>query len=600
MDLQNIPLNISNLLDSYKTRAFTPQQLVEALLEKNASLTENPIWITCLTIKQIQPYLDRLSGRSVEELPLFGIPFAIKDNIDLTGVPTTAACPDYAYIPEKSAFVVERLISAGAIPLGKTNMDQFASGLVGPRSPFGVTKNCFDPRYISGGSSSGSAAAVASGLVSFSLGTDTAGSGRVPAALNNLIGVKPTLGTLSCTGVVPACRTLDCVSIFALNIDDGEKLHRLLAHYDGEDSYARRQQCRVPQKFDNEFIVAVPREDQLLFFGDHNYPDLFNLFVENLTSIGATVKTVDFSPFIECAQLLYDGPWLAERYAALSEFLATSVDSFNAVTRAIIEPANKLTAVDAFRAEYRRMALKRQVDDLMQSVDYMVTPTVGGAVTQDEVNADPIGLNTQLGYYTNFMNLLDLSALAIPAGFSHQGLPFGVTLIGKAFDDLMLCQRARQILSVTPQRQGATDCVWREHQQSNSDSVARGYVNIAVCGAHLSGMPLNSQLTERKAILLEKTKTAPCYSLYALAGGPPYRPGLIKQPTGGAAIEVEVWQMPTEHVGSFIQGIPAPLGIGSVELADRRSVNGFICEGYAIGTAEDITHLGSWRNFKHN
>ena len=599
MNLQEIALDIANFRRHYSAGDFTPEMLIDALLAKSANYSANPIWITRLNKTDLQPYLDNLKNRSVAELPLYGVPFALKDNIDLAAVPTTAACKEFAYTPENSAFVAQRLIDLGAIPMGKCNLDQFATGLVGTRSPYGAVKNSFNPDYISGGSSSGNAVAVALGLVSFSLGTDTAGSGRVPAAFNNLIGVKPTRGVLSNTGVLPACRSLDCVAIFALNIDDGEHLHNLLAVYDSNDTYSRKEICAVPQRLPETFKVGVPRADQLQFFGNEDYQQLFQQFVTRLSGtsisgVGAEIIEIDFSPFIDCAKLLYEGPWVAERYAALEGFIATDLDALHAVTKAIIAPATEISAVNAFKAEYQRIGLKSRAEQIMQLVEFIVTPTAGSIFTIEQVNKDPIRLNSQLGYYTNFMNLLDLSSVAIPAGFTATGLPFGVTLVGKAFDDLKLCRRARQILKLSTQLQGATGFPWNPADISTS----QGYFTVAVCGAHLSGMPLNWQLIQRQAVLLEKTQTAPKYRLYALAGGPPFRPGLIRNESDGAAIEVEVWQMPIEHFGSFMQGIPAPLGIGSVELMDGGWVNSFICEGYVIGTARDITALGSWRLFK--
>ena len=594
MSLTDVDLSIASLRAHYRRGDFTPAELLDALLEKIDAAADNPVWITVLERDRLRTDAARLSARDPATLPLYGIPFAIKDNIDLAGVPTTAACPAFAYTPHASAPVVERLIAAGALPLGKTNLDQFATGLVGTRSPYGAVRNAFDPDYIAGGSSAGSAVAVACGQVSFSLGTDTAGSGRVPAAFNNLVGVKPTRGLLSTRGVVPACRSLDCVSLFALNGDDADELLRITAAYDADDDYARPACFVPPAAAGAPFRFGVPRVEQLEFFGDADYERLFHAAVAQVQRMGGTAVTIDFAPFLECARLLYEGPWVAERYAAIEAFITNRAADMLPVTRAIIEPARQATAVAAFQAEYRRRRLEHHARRLLREVDFVLTPSAGTTYTVDDVEAEPIALNTNLGYYTNFMNLLDLAAVAVPAGFTPLGLPFGVTLFAPAHHDLRLLAFARRIMSDESQRQGATIHTW---QPGDSNPFAGDrYLPLAVCGAHLSGMPLNHELTGRGAVLLEQTTTSARYRLYALPGGPPFRPGMMRA-AEGAAIEVEVWSLPMEQVGSFLRGIPAPLGLGSIELADARWVSGFICEGCAVEGARDVTHLGSWRAF---
>lgn len=586
----NLPdtLEITGLLTAYRSGALTPAQLIDTLLGKAANSTAYNIWTRPLTRAELQPYLDRLQGHTVDELPLYGIPFAIKDNIDLAGIPTTAGCPDFAYTPGRSAFVVQRLLDAGAIPLGKTNLDQFATGLVGVRSPepYGVCRNAFDADYISGGSSSGSAVALARGLVSFSLGTDTAGSGRVPAAFNNLVGVKPSKGLLSTTGLVPACRTLDCISIFAVNTADATRVLDVAAVYDAEDCYARDARpyastCKA------SFSFAVPRAEQLQFFANDDYRTLFVAAVERLVGAGGVVTEIDFAPFMECARLLYEGPWVAERYAAIQELVESHPEALHPTIRDIIEPARELTAVAAFAAEYRRANLQRQCDAVVAEYDFVLTPTAGTIYRIDEVLADPIQLNSNLGYYTNFMNLLDLAALAVPGGFTSAGLPFGITLFGPALSDAMLLDYARLL-------QAGVESTLPEPAWSGPSRQIR----IAVCGAHLSGMPLNGQLTTLGAYLEQATTTAPVYKLYALTGGPPHRPGLVRQQQGaGSAIEVEVWQLPAPRLADFMRQIPSPLGIGSIQLVSGDWVPGFICEPCALDGAEDISALGSWRNY---
>ena len=432
-------MNISNLKKSYINNTLTPRVLMSQIKERIEAHKENPIWIYTLSESELEPYLERLESCDPDSLSLYGIPFAIKDNIDLKGIPTTAACPDYSYIPEASAFVVNCLIEAGAIPVGKTNLDQFATGLVGTRSPYGACQNSIDPEYISGGSSSGSAISVALDMAVFSLGTDTAGSGRVPAAFNNLVGLKPSKGLLSTTGVVPACRSLDCVSIFAKSTEDTQKVFDVAASFDAEDPYSRM----MPEKektAPTAFRFAIPKKDQLKFFGDSEAEALYKEAVKTFEQMGGTAIEVDFSPMLEAANLLYYGPWVTERYIAVKDMIETKPESFIDVTKTIIESGKTKSAEDYFNAEYKIKAYKRQADLLMADIDFALTPTTGTIYTIDEVNADPIQLNSNLGYYTNFMNLLDFSAYAVPAGFRENGLPFGVTLFADAFEDQKLLQ----------------------------------------------------------------------------------------------------------------------------------------------------------------
>lgn len=432
-------MNISNLKKSYMNHTLTPRALISQIKERIEVHKENPIWIYTLNESELEPYLERLESCDPDSLPLYGIPFAIKDNIDLKGIPTTAACPDYSYIPEESAFVVNCLIEAGAIPVGKTNLDQFATGLVGTRSPYGACQNSINPEYISGGSSSGSAISVALDMAVFSLGTDTAGSGRVPAAFNNLVGLKPSKGLLSTTGVVPACRSLDCVSIFAETTEDAQKVFEVAASFDAEDPYSRMMPERE-KTAPTVFRFAIPKKDQLKFFGDSEAEALYKEAVNTFEQMGGTAIEVDFSPMLEAANLLYYGPWVTERYIAVKDMIETKPESFIDVTKTIIESGKTKSAEDYFNAEYKIKAYKRQADLLMADIDFALTPTTGTIYTIDEVNADPMQLNTNLGYYTNFMNLLDFSAYAVPAGLRENGLPFGVTLFADAFEDQKLLQ----------------------------------------------------------------------------------------------------------------------------------------------------------------
>jgi len=520
------------------------------------------------------------------------VPFAIKDNIDLAGVPTTAACAEYAFTPGEHAFVVQRLIDAGAIPIGKTNLDQFATGLVGTRSPYGACRNSFDPEYISGGSSSGSAVAVATGQVSFALGTDTAGSGRIPAAFNNIVGIKPTRGLLSTRGVVPACRSLDCVSVFALTSDDAQQVLQVAAQFDEQDAYARQMPAGIPSFSSARFRFGVPRAEQLAFFGNSNAEALFRGAVGRLAELGGVAVELDFEPFLSAARLLYEGPWVSERYAAIEAFIERRPEAMLAVTREIIGAGKQPRALDAFKAQYRLMEYRRRCERAWREVDVILTPTAGTIYRIDAVNADPVSLNSNLGYYTNFMNLLDLSGIAVPAGFQSDGLPFGVTLFAPAFAEASLAALGDRLHRSADVPAGATGRALPPLTVPGSP--APGIVPIAVCGAHLSGLPLNTQLVERGAWLMERTRTSANYRLYALPGGPPRRPGLVRD-LHSAAIEVEVWAMPAHQVGGFLQLIPAPLGLGKVELADGTWVSGFICEPGGVEGATDISAFGGWR-----
>jgi allophanate hydrolase len=573
--------DMDGLLRAYAAGDLTPSQRVREA-HAQAMADTHHTWIHVLPLETLLAHAAAVEAKGMAQQPLYGVPFAIKDNIDLAGVPTTAACPEFAYTPQHSAYVVQRLMDAGAIPIGKTNLDQFATGLNGTRSPYGACRNAFDPDYISGGSSSGSAVAVALNQVLFSLGTDTAGSGRVPAAFNNLVGLKPTCGLLSASGMVPACRSLDTISVFAKQAADVATVFSIAQGFDASDAYARPAQ---PHGFDfgraSRFTFAVPRPDQLQFFGNRDAEHLFAEAVDRMEQLGGHKVEIDFTPFLETARLLYEGAWVAERYQAIREFIDSKPQALFPVTHDIIAGAKKLSAADAFSGLYRLKALKRECDALWQSADCLVTPTAGTIYTVAQMQDDPLRLNANLGYYTNFMNLLDYSAVAIPAGLDGRGLPFGITVCAPAHQDVPLLHLAQRWLG----------------EVSTPDAVPSGQVRVAVCGAHLSGLPLNHQLTSRGARLVCSTASSPDYKLYALPGGPPFRPGMVRVASGGTAIEVEVWELPVREFGSFVAGIPAPLGIGTLTLADGSSVQGFVCEAHATADARDITSFGSWRTY---
>jgi len=449
-------LQISHLRNLYLSGALKPTDLMKQLDVEIGHEDSRHIWIRRLTLDEMLSYAKNLEGKSIADLPLYGVPFAIKDNIDLAGIPTTAACPEFSYTPIISATVVQKLIDAGAIPIGKTNLDQFATGLVGTRSPYGACKNSFNPEYISGGSSAGSAVSVALGMASFSLGTDTAGSGRVPASFNNLVGHKPSCGLLSTSGVVPACRTLDCISIFALTAEDAAQVLESSQGFDAEDAYSRKAIVEVQTISDKSFTFGVPKLEQLAFFDNTETPSLFKQAIQQLEFLGGKAVEIDFEPFLETARLLYEGPWVAERYAAIRDFFETKPDAIFPVTKQIIGNATKFSAADTFVSQYKLKALQRKVEAVWHAIDILVTPTAGTIYTVDEVNADPIRCNSNLGYYTNFMNLLDLSATAVPTGFQYNGMPFGITICAPMFKDMQLLALAAKVQKHSTKTLGAT------------------------------------------------------------------------------------------------------------------------------------------------
>ena len=594
---------IKDWQNTYQQGASPESLLGELLASLDAT---DAAWISLLDKPGLDTALAELAqklqkaGGDKSKLPLYGIPFAAKDNIDAAGFETTAACPAFAYTPENDANTVARLKAAGAIVIGKTNLDQFATGLVGTRSPYGAVPNSFKPEIISGGSSSGSSSVVARGLVPFALGTDTAGSGRIPAGLNNLVGLKPTKGLFSIRGVVPACRSLDCVSIFALTVNDAGQVSDVMAGFDAEDAFSRQAPYALP--LDGPALrrpgpikrLAIPEQPQ--WFGDQQAEAAWDSAISLWQQQGVKLVALDFSPMLELAALLYEGPWVAERHAAVEDFMVSHNEDMNPVVKGIISKAGNFSATDTFKAQYRKEELLRQIDKLLADVDALLVPTAPTAPTIEAVNADPVTLNSQLGTYTNFVNLADMSALAIPAGFRDDGLPFGVTLISGAWKDAELQRLACQWLNSHPTPLGATSK--DRPGEAPATTTSTPTIQVAVVGAHLSGMPLNTQLSERYSVLLEQTTTSANYRLFALPNTTPPKPGLKRVSSGeGQEIIVEVWEMPASAFGSFVDLIPAPLGIGSVELADGRWVNGFICEGYGLDGAEDVTAFGGWRAY---
>ena len=580
-------LGIGRLRAAYAAGATRPSAVVEAVLARIAARGEDAVWIGGPLAARARAAAARLDGADPAALPLFGVPFAVKDNIDVEGIATTAACPDFAHAPGESATVVARLEAAGAVLIGKTNLDQFATGLSGCRSPYGVPPNALAPGMIPGGSSSGSATAVAAGLVSFSLGTDTAGSGRVPAMLQNLVGLKPSRGLISTQGVVPACRTLDCVSVFALSCADAAAVLAVAEGFDAADAYSRPRGAAAAAVR----TLGVPRPDQRLFDGDRAAAGLYEATLARAEALGFAVEVVDLEPFLEAARLLYEGPWVAERTAAIREIVEMRPDILHPVIRMIIGGGLEPTAVDAFEAMYRLAELRRATEPVWARVDALLLPTAPTAYTVEAMLADPITLNARLGRYTNFMNLLDLCGLAVPAGFLPSGAGFGVTLVGPAFAEAGLLAAGDALHRAAETGAGAGR--WPLPETTPTASLRFGLV---VCGAHMRGLPLNGQLTALGGRFVREAATTPDYRLYALPGGGVARPGLLR--TGdGASVAVELWDLPPEAVGTLLAAIPAPLGLGPVRLSDGATHTGFLCEAAATTGARDITEHGGWRAF---
>ena len=565
--------------------------VAQAVLEAVAAydLIQPQVWILKLSPEAVLDAARAVDARIAagEPLPLAGVPFAVKDNIDVAGLPTSAACPAFAYVPDRSAKVVDQLQAAGAILIGKTNLDQFATGLVGTRSPYGAPVCVFNQDYVSGGSSSGSAVAVAAGLVAFALGTDTAGSGRVPAAFNHLIGLKPSKGRWSTQGLVPACRSLDCISVFAADLAGAGLVDQILTAFDAEDAYSRRGPAVTPTLPEAGLRFGVPRPDQRQFLGDDESAALYEAAITRMTAAGATAVEIDISPLLEAAKLLYSGPWVAERTAAVEGLLRQTPGAIHPTVRTIVQGGLSVSGVETFKGLYALEDFARQAEQIWAEADVMLLPTAPTIYRLKEVLAEPLALNANLGLYTNFVNLLDMSALAVPAGFRANDTGFGVTLVGPAFADRALLGVAERYLETFPMAETPPlDLTPRKPG-----------VKLAVVGAHLNGMPLHWQLTSRDARLVSATQTAAAYRLYAMAGTVPPKPALIHVGDGGAAIAVEVYELDIEAFGSFVAEVPAPLAIGTVTLADGTSVKGFVAEPRALDGATDITALGGWRAY---
>ncbi|HEX7671413.1 MAG TPA: allophanate hydrolase [Polyangiaceae bacterium] len=586
---------LAELAERYAGDPGAPEAVVREA-HRRAAGSPAAIWIHRVSLEKMLAELGAAQARlsQGEKLPLFGVPYAVKDSIDIVGIPTTVACPEFAYTPEESSPVVERLRQAGAILVGKTNLDQFATGLVGVRSPYGICENPFDARFVSGGSSSGSALAVATGIVPFSVGTDTAGSGRVPAAFCNIVGLKPTRGLLSTRGLVPACRTIDCLSLFATTCEDACAVLDVCAAFDPRDPYSRDPSRAVSPRFARPIRVGVPRDDQLEFFGDTEAARLYTESVDRFAALGAVKVEIDLSPFRAAAELLYTGPWVVERLHAAGALLSRHPEAIHPTVRGILEGARRHTALDAFEGQYRLADARRASEAEWDKMDVLLLPTTPTIFTIEEVLRDPIGRNSQLGYYTQFANLLDLAAVAVPAGFRADGLPLGVSLIAPAFSDRELLAVAARYCAAGHEAAGASRA-----SLTGVDVPRAGDLLMAVAGAHLSGQPLNHQLTSRHARFVRTVRSAPQYRLYALAGTVPPKPGLVYDAAfQGEGIELEVWSLHEAAFGSFVNEVPPPLAIGTVKLEDGTSVSGFVCEPHALVGATEITSYGGWRRYR--
>ncbi len=594
-------------LQAYREGA-RPRDLLHECLRQAGAARPAAAWIHLASELELERQLLCLEERdaatgSIDELlhryPLHGVPFAVKDNIDIAGVATTAACPAYRYVAAESAAAVRRLVDAGAVWIGKTNLDQFATGLVGTRSPYGQPASVFSADHISGGSSSGSAVTVASARVAFSLGTDTAGSGRVPAAFNQVVGLKPTPGRVGASGVVPACRTLDCVSIFALSVEDAAHVLSVIEGTDTDDSYS--DFAPGPAHWVGAPLrIGIPRELKLL--PGSEYAIAYASALGHARALGHTLVAVDFEPLHSTGSLLYSGPWVAERHHVVRELIERQPEALDAAVRAVIGSAARFSAYEAFAAQYALRDLQRDTAALWSEADVLLVPTAPHHPRFSDVAADPLGVNSALGVYTNFVNLLRWCALALPAGGTASGMPFGVTFIARGGHDAALASLGQTWQESLDLTLGATGQrlaheTWRAGAVVLRKPATQETLALAVVGAHLSGMPLNVQLRERGARLVETTTTSACYRLHALPGTSPARPGLVRAEHDGHAIEVEVWDMPAAQIGSFLAVIRAPLALGSVELADGRRVHGFLCEAHAVAQAPDISHFGGWRRY---
>lgn len=592
--LSNLPFTLSALREAYAS-GTSPVDVIDEIFIRLDTVNDPGIFIHLRDRESLRAEAKAL-GAYDESQPLWGIPFAAKDNIDVAGIETTAACPAYAYTPDADAFVIANLRGAGALMIGKTNLDQFATGLVGVRTPYGAPLNAVDPKIVPGGSSGGSGVIVGHGIVTFSLGTDTAGSGRVPAALNNIVGLKPTLGALSASGVVPACRSIETISIFALTVEDAYDAFAVARGFDAADAYSKPLPHAPLAQPTKQLRVGVPNAATIEFLGDTIQQAAFERDVALLEASGAVIEYIDFEPLYAVARMLYEGAWVAERYTVIEDLLKTNPDAIHPVTRQIITHAESMSAADAFRGIYRLADLKRAAEPMLADLDILCVPTIPTFYSVADLEADPVTPNSNNGTYTNFVNLLDMCGIAVPTAPRSDGRPGSVTLLAGAGQDALVAAVARGFEADCARNMGAT--AHPIPAPAALPNAVSDHIELAVCGAHMTDLPLNWQLTNLGATFVRKAQTTPDYKFYALAGGLPARPGLVRsEGAGTGAIAVEVWSLPKTAFGTFMAGIPAPLGIGTVSLADGAAVKGFICEASGIAGATDITELGDWRTF---
>jgi allophanate hydrolase len=584
-------------LHAFYGNGGTTVEIIDHIFARIAEVSDPGIFLHIADRQALAAQSEALGAFDPAAKPLWGIPFAVKDNIDVAGMPTTAACPEYAYLPTSDATVVRLLRQAGAMVIGKTNLDQFATGLVGVRSPYPIPRNAIDPTLVPGGSSSGSAVATAQGIVSFALGTDTAGSGRIPAGLNNIVGLKPSVGAFSTTGVVPACRTLDCVSVFATTVDDVWRVFGVAARHDRDDPYSKAIPATGYNPLPPMLAIGIPAKEDRQFFGDTIMEAAYNDALATLTRLGHRLVEVPFGDFYEVANLLYEGAWVAERYAAVKDFFDEKEEIFHPVTRKIYGSARTLSAVEAFKGFYALQALKRKLEPLIASVDLFCVPTAPTHYTLDNLAAEPIRENSRLGTYTNFVNLLDMCGIAVPTGRRADGLPASITFLAVSGRDGLTAAVARDIHQTAGVTLGATG--WPLPPAAKAVVAGNeGLIDLVVVGAHLSGMQLNGQLRDLDARFSREARTSDAYRLYALAGQIPAKPGLIRVDAGkGSEIDIEVWRLTPAAFGAFVAAIPSPLGIGTISLSDGTSAKGFLVEAAAIAGATDITGYGGWRNY---
>jgi allophanate hydrolase len=596
MKIDMEPVTLAEILDAHRSGESAPSRTIARAYERICAYNDPALFITLRNEADALAEAATLEAKDPHDLPLYGVPVAIKDNIDVAGLPTTAACPAFAYAPKQDATAVARLRAAGAIVIGKTNLDQFATGLVGTRSPYGVPRNALRDDLIPGGSSSGSAAAVAAGIVPISLGTDTAGSGRVPAMLNNIVGLKPSLGLISAAGVVPACRTLDCVSIFSLTVADAWSVLSVVAGFDPGDPFSRQIPLTLcATSFEGTRLGVLAPKDRD-FFGDAGTRQAYEIALARARDLGAVLTEFDFTPFAETARLLYEGPWVAERWNVIEELARRQPDAIHPITRAIIEPGASLSAVETFRAFYRLAELRAEIQPIWNEIDALLLPTAPSVYQITQVDADNIGLNSRLGTYTNFVNLLDLCGLAVPTALEEDRKPYGVTFLAPSGRDGFVAVLAQAFEAALRLPVGAGRAPRARVSELPLVAHDAEMIEVALFGAHMRGLPLNRDVVALGGNFVRIVETAATYRCFLLHGAVP-RPGLLRVDKGGASIKAEIWAMPPDGFGRFVASIPPPLGFGTIALSDGSQVKGFLVEAAATAGARDISHFGGWRAY---